>query len=92
MGANEWEIVDAGDGVRFALFATLPSGEFVTLPLYIDRGRGGAFGDGYYWWSWDGNRERPSIRNSIQGETWHGFLDDGEFVLEVEDEGGEWWK
>ena len=78
------------------LITRLPTGEEMTLHVVVDKGRGGRVPDekytgGYrYWWSWDGDREKPSLRNSILGMTWHGFLDKGEFVDKVKDE-GDWW-
>ena len=85
---GDWSIVDAL-GCHF-LLGVLPSGEFVTLRLVIDRGAGGHDPNGW-WWSWNGSLMKPSLRGSIGGESWHGFLNKGAFVERVDDEGGDWW-
>ena len=75
------------------IYATLPSGEMVSLPVRVSKERGGRDADGYSWWAWDGDRERPSLRASILGRktSWHGYLDKGVFVDKVKDEKGDWW-
>ena len=89
IAAGEWLVLEAGE-LR-VLLAALPSGQIVTLRLVVTTKRGGQDGGGY-WWGWNGDKDRPSLRNSIQGDSWHGFLDKGEFVTGVSDEDGEdWW-
>ena len=89
---GEWRIVYHPRSGAWML-AVLPSGQPVSLRLVIGRGRGGGpNADGYWWWNWNGDTQFPSLRNSIQGDGWHGWMDKGEFVKSVPDKDGEdWW-
>ena len=95
LAIGEWRIVPARppqvcDAV---LFARLPSAsnQYVSLRMFRDGGHGGRDGMGH-WWSWDGDMDKPSLRGSIQGDDWHGWLDKGELVERVYDEPGVDWR
>lgn len=55
------------------------------LRLVCPCGCGGIGAVNFKGWSWNGNREKPTVKPSIffnQGKPgeWHGYLTDGEFI------------
>ena len=75
-GAYWWEERSGSPGLMLLVPGSYAPEWIRCVEGDVGVGRGGK--DEVGWWhTWNGDREEPTVRASIGGRTWHGWLTDG---------------